>query len=81
MGCHMNSDNEITAIKLHPMIPLVGTAASKTKASGETQDYSLWTLISIPVALNVQDWRQMLIGLIFSITAGASTPAQSLFSA
>lgn len=52
---------------------------SKTPSSG--RQYSLWTLIKLVGSFNKKEVHFMLVGLVFSVIAGAGNPTQSVFFA
>jgi ATP-binding cassette subfamily B (MDR/TAP) protein 1 len=45
------------------------------------QKYGLWTLIKLIGSFNKQEWKLMLVGLIFSAICGAGNPTQAVFFA
>lgn len=47
----------------------------------ETPEYSLWTLFKFIWSFNKPEWHLMVIGLLFSIVAGAGNPTQAVFFA
>ena len=61
-----------------------GSISSKVlaerKRDGE-QTYPLWTLIKFISSFNRREWMLMMVGLIFSITAGTGQPTQGVFFA
>ncbi|KAF2178248.1 P-loop containing nucleoside triphosphate hydrolase protein [Zopfia rhizophila CBS 207.26] len=55
--------------------------ACQKKRAQKAQEYSLWTLIRLVASFNKKEWHLMLIGLFWSIIAGAGYSVQSVFFA
>ncbi|KAL1878822.1 hypothetical protein VTK73DRAFT_7475 [Phialemonium thermophilum] len=45
------------------------------------QKYSLWTLIKLIASFNKEEWKLMVIGLIFAAICGGGNPTQAVFFA
>ena len=59
----------------------VSSAILESRNSGSGRHYSLWTLIKVVGSFNQKEVHIMLVGLVFSIIAGAGNPTQSVFFA
>lgn len=59
----------------------VSSAALQSKKLDPARTYSLWTLIKLVGSFNKKETNIMLIGLLFSVLAGAGNPVQSVFFA
>ncbi|CAF9904936.1 GTPase-activating protein [Imshaugia aleurites] len=59
----------------------VSSAILERRKSSSGRQYSLWTLIKVVGSFNKKEVHFMLIGLVFSIIAGAGNPTQSVFFA
>ena len=59
----------------------VSSMVLKGKAPERGAHYSLWTLIKAVGAFNRKETGLMIVGLIFSVVAGAGNPTQSVFFA
>ncbi len=59
----------------------VSSAILESRNSSSERQYSLWTLIKVVGSFNKKEVHFMLIGLVFSIIAGAGNPTQSVFFA
>ena len=59
----------------------VSSAILESRNSNPGRQYSLWTLIKVVGRFNKKEVHFMLVGLIFSIIAGAGNPTQSVFFA
>ncbi len=59
----------------------VSSAILESKNSSSERQYSLWTLIKVVGSFNKKEVHFMLVGLVFSIIAGAGNPTQSVFFA
>ena len=59
----------------------VSSAILESKSSSSERQYSLWTLIKLVGSFNKKEIHFMLVGLVFSIIAGAGNPTQSVFFA
>lgn len=57
----------------------LSSIALQNRKSEEVKEYSLWTLIRLLASFNKEEWRLMVVGLIFAILAGFGNPAMSLF--
>ena len=83
------SDTSLTPAKKVSREPLersatgksVSSAILESKTSSSGPRYSLWTLIKVVGSFNKKEVHYMLLGLIFSIIAGAGNPTQSVFFA
>ena len=59
----------------------VSSAILESRNSSSERQYSLWTLIKVVGSFNKKEVHFMLVGLVFSIIAGAGNPTQSVFFA
>ena len=59
----------------------VSSAILESRNSSSGPQYSLWTLIKVVGSFNKKEVHYMLVGLVFSIIAGAGNPTQSVFFA
>ena len=59
----------------------VSSAILESRNSSPGRQYSLWTLIKVVGRFNKKEVHFMLVGLLFSIIAGAGNPTQSVFFA
>ena len=59
----------------------VSSAILQSRKSSSESQYSLWTLIKVVGSFNKKEVHIMLVGLVFSILAGAGNPTQSVFFA
>ena len=59
----------------------VSSAILESRTSGSGPRYSLWALIKVVASFNKKEVHYMLLGLIFSIIAGAGNPTQAVFFA
>ena len=59
----------------------VSSAILESRSSSSERQYSLWTLIKVVGSFNKKEIHFMLVGLVFSIIAGAGNPTQSVFFA
>ena len=59
----------------------VSSAILQSRKSSSRPQYSLWTLIKVVGSFNRKEVHFMLLGLVFSIIAGAGNPTQSVFFA
>ncbi|CAD6573798.1 MAG: GTPase-activating protein [Alectoria sarmentosa] len=59
----------------------VSSAILESRNSSSERQYSLWTLIKVVGSFNKKEVPYMLVGLVFSIIAGAGNPTQSVFFA
>ena len=59
----------------------VSSQVLKNKEQTQRAKYSLWTLIKVVGGFNKEEAWLMIVGLIFSIIAGAGNPTQSVFFA
>ena len=59
----------------------VSSAILESRNSSSERQYSLWTLIKVVGSFNKKEVPYMLVGLVFSILAGAGNPTQSVFFA
>lgn len=59
----------------------VSSAVLENRKSSSERQYSLWTLIKVVGSFNKKEIPFMLVGLVFSIIAGAGNPTQSVFFA
>lgn len=57
----------------------ISSAVLESKGSSTGSQYSLWTLIKVVGSFNRKEVHFMLIGLFFSIIAGAGNPTQAVF--
>lgn len=79
----LTPEKEITREKLERSTTgkSVSSAILESKNSGSESHYSLWTLIKVVGSFNKPEFHFMLVGLVFSIIAGAGNPTQSVFFA
>lgn len=79
----LTPEKEITREKLERSTTgkSVSSAILESKNSGSESRYSLWTLIKVVGSFNKPEFHFMLVGLVFSIIAGAGNPTQSVFFA
>jgi ATP-binding cassette subfamily B (MDR/TAP) protein 1 len=60
-------------------------SASSMALAGRTtapkKKYGLWTLIKVIASFNKQEWKLMMIGLVFSVITGGGNPTQAVFFA
>ena len=79
----LTPEKEITREKLERSTTgkSVSSAILESKKSGSESQYSLWTLIKVVGSFNKPELHFMLVGLVFSIIAGAGNPTQSVFFA
>lgn len=59
----------------------VSSAILESRNASSGRQYSLWTLIKVVGSFNKKEVHFMLVGLVFSIIAGAGNPTQSVFFA
>jgi ATP-binding cassette subfamily B (MDR/TAP) protein 1 len=59
----------------------VSSMALAKRQKAAEQQYSLWTLIKLIASFNRQEWKLMLVGLLFSIICGGGNPTQAVFFA
>ena len=59
----------------------VSSMILRNQEPGKGRHYSLWELIKVVAAFNRSEVWLMLLGLIFSVIAGAGNPTQSIFFA
>ena len=59
----------------------VSSRILESRTPSSERQYSLWTLIKVVGSFNKKEIHFMLVGLVFSIIAGAGNPTQSVFFA
>jgi ATP-binding cassette, subfamily B (MDR/TAP), member 1 len=55
--------------------------ALQGRKAEEGKKYSLWTLVKLIASFNKQEWKLMVVGLIFSAICGGGNPTQAVFFA
>ncbi|KAJ5693406.1 ABC multidrug transporter mdr1 [Penicillium macrosclerotiorum] len=59
----------------------VSSVILSKKGPEARQKYSLWTLIKFIASFNREEWKAMVVGLLFSILAGGGQPTQAFLYA
>lgn len=79
----LTPEKQITREKLErsTTIKSVSSAILESRNSSSGRHYSLWALIKVVGSFNQKEVHIMLVGLVFSIIAGAGNPTQSVFFA